>query len=160
MVFAPLGVFPTRPGDPGGAFVCVERAFVERLSLSLYLQHGDDVPQHIPVVPEREFHSEVPLIDVPDRAYHRLMLRVYGSDPEVPASVRVQVVQRYYAHHGSTPFRLATRPPYAERFFGVPLTVGNDTLRLEITPLTEGVRVWAMVSVTNNTTQQVTLRVP
>lgn len=38
--------------------------------------------------------------------------------------------------------------------------VFHDTVRAEIEPLTEGLRYWAFVSVTNNETQHVTTITP
>jgi hypothetical protein len=150
-------------------------------SISLFLQLSGGVPLQIPVVREREFLEEIQLLDVPDRSQHRLMVRVYGSEPDRLGMVRVRVftanfpeaeqllvdqllelrvVQRYYIHRGTDSFRLPTRPPYAELYFGAPLTETDDSLRIEVTPQTDNLRIWAMASVTANVGHRVTLRTP
>jgi hypothetical protein len=177
----PLGFQPARPADTQGAITYVERSRAEDVHISLFLQLSGGVPLQIPVVREREFRDEIQLLDVPDYSQHRLMIRVYGSEPDRLGMVRVRVftsnfpqaeqllvdqllelrvVQRYYVRRGTDSFRLPTRPPYAELYFGAPLTEADDSLRIEITPQTDNLRIWAMASVTANVGHRVTLRTP
>jgi hypothetical protein len=48
------------------------------------------------------------------------------------------------------------RPPATEVHFWTPIA----SLRFEVEPLTPELRIWAFVSVTDNATQDVSLRVP
>lgn len=138
----------------------------------------------IPVVPETEaFKASLQLLDVRHGGGFRAMLRVYDFDPGHARQVAV----RFYEINTSTRFvadyppdqlifetvlELVPTPPgssqpnrsipgYAELSLGsIPELEDQSRLRVEIEPLTEGLRFWAMASITNNETQQVTVALP
>lgn len=144
----------------------------------------------IPVVTEQEaFTGPVNLLDLPTEGDFRTMLRVYDFDPETHASTPAAVRVRLYAHNptvkvagshfGTKPqdsllferdytfryapeHRLDVTPGYLEvpaieRL--APLPAGMR-LRIEVSPITPGLRFWAFASVTHNETQQITVALP
>lgn len=135
----------------------------------------------LPVVREREFRdTPIYLLDIPVREGFRQHLRVYGAtSPSGMADVRVRVYNglsnSLLSEHALSlaPAEGAPRlppegyrpalPAYAEisSLRDVVASIsGVDTVRLEVAPLTIGLRFWAFVSVTNNDTQHVTLVTP
>lgn len=141
----------------------------------------------IPVVRDRDMRlGPTYLLDVPLNDGFRQHLRVYGaSSPSGTGVVRVRI----FPENGNTLLaeRVLTllqgrievapnarRPPIPsdDEFPQVPANAELASLRdvvpagttgpvrLEITSLTPGLKYWAMISVTNNTTQQVTLITP
>lgn len=139
----------------------------------------------IPVVPETAaFTGAINLLDMPVEGDFRTMLRVYDFDAELhfrePAVVRV----RLYAHDPEIKmprpgtdqllfdrefsFRYAPEglESYTPGYLEVPnveklatLPAGKR-LRIEVTPVTAGLRFWAFASVTHNETQQITVALP
>lgn len=134
----------------------------------------------LPVVHSTDFRSSaIHLLDVPVRENYRQHLRIYGaSSPSGTANVRA----RLYSSDGNDVLaervlslapphpddRLQAessrpaRPAYAEI---TPLSsmlnaAGPETVRVEITPLTPGIRFWGFIAITNNETQHVTLVTP
>jgi len=124
----------------------------------------------IPVVRERDVRTgTVALLNVPTDSRFRTMLRVYDFDGSLSHTVLV----RFYAEQdvlAETELTLSHLgavtgdiPGYAQ--------IGNFTdtfpqlsafprLRVEISPISEGVRFGAFISVTNNETQHVTVIAP
>jgi hypothetical protein len=139
----------------------------------------------VPVIREDQFFAgPLILLNVPIDAAFRNMLRIYAL-PEV-ASPEVEV--RYFRHpaparvdldvvllrservslrttpgvFGGLDFELDKYPSMAERgnLQDLPEFAGYDAVWMEIVPVTPGLRFWAFVSVTNNTTQEVTIIAP
>jgi hypothetical protein len=75
----------------------------------------------------------------------RVQLRTYPATRPYPAN------QAYLLH-----------PSFAAiaNFETLPEILGRESVWIEVVPVTEGLPIWAFVSVTNNTTQQVTLVTP
>jgi len=124
------------------------------------------------------------LVDIPLTDAFRVMLRVYDFDPPVsfdPAELR-QVKLRFYAVdatqseptgvpdlllsetietfviHPTEPF---TAPPTLSiPLWSIPELAGHERIRIELEPISPGLRFWAFASVTNNATQHVTVIVP
>jgi hypothetical protein len=171
----PIGFYPTLSGETPGSYIYADRNGVDKLHLSFYLQNGSGPSIQLPIVREREFSNDtVRILDVPDSVTHRVMLRVYGSTPDTLGDVRVRIIREMYPdpplvlrdevlqltvvqrYLGSLP----VRPPYAELSLAAPITEENDTVRFEVTPLKSSLFIWALVSATDNHTQQVILRTP
>jgi hypothetical protein len=136
----------------------------------------------IPIVPETAaVHGPLPLLDVPVNAAYRQTLRVYSFDRATPAPV---VRVRIYANVPVDPDNPASyeqpnpviadlllplrngllspaSPLYAEigNLAAVPGVAGHETVWLSIEPQTV-FGIWAMVSITNNTSQEVTMILP
>lgn len=173
-----LGFLATAPGDTTGSLLHIAQSGADSVSLALTLRRSaDDVGIAVPVVREREFSSRpLQLLDVPNPGpAKRMALRIYGIDPDLLGVVRVRiyragteqllsdqtysltVAQKYFA---TASFRLPVRPPVSEVHYWSSLTPGNERLRFQIEPVTPGLRLWAFISVTDNVTQEVSLRLP
>lgn len=161
--------------------------FTSLLQERTFAANGDAGLQ-LPVVRERDTVSGVVHItNIPLPAAGRATLRVYSIDPELGGQVQVRF---YYASPGdrlyadqvrpltvhqhvftyqmdSGSFDLPVRPAALEMSVPFPpppqpvaANYGPQGIRVEITPLTQGLRLWAFVSVVDNITQRVTLRTP
>ena len=133
----------------------------------------------VPVVRESELRTgKLHLMNVRLDSRFRHALRIYDADARDDAAVRVRLLDPIFGQLlwektarftvdrsvSAGPFtELPARPGY--------IAIGGITdnlpelpnvreLRLEIEPLTAGLRYWAFVSTTNNATQQVTLITP
>jgi hypothetical protein len=125
------------------------------------LSHGTEIP----VVRLSEFYQEpFVLLNVPVDVRFRNTLRIYSPDA---ATVQVTVDQREH----TVPLqsgRDAFEPSYAMfTDFPLPDTNGPTRIRVKVTPLTPITsppsptpRIWAFISVTNNTTQEITTITP
>lgn len=140
---------------------------------------------NVPVIREDQFFARpLLLLNVPIDTAFRNALRVYAL-PDV-ASPEVEV--RYFRHpapgrvdlnlvllrservslrttpgvFGGLDVELDKYPSMAERgnLQDLPEFAGEEAIWMEITPVTPGLRFWAFVSVTNNTTQEVTIITP
>ena len=138
----------------------------------------------VPAVREREFRrDEIVLPDVPLDTNFRLALRVYNPDQMDRSLVRLQIldptqpgalgteriIELSYPIVTPLPDPYPNRPAFAfvdldpilrsaipEADFGT--TYRN--VHLKLTPVTEGMRIWAFVSATNNATQVITTITP
>ncbi len=161
---------------PGGQFIYVAEADEARVQLNSRVwdraRETLTAGSEIPIVREREFTSStIVLLGIPVAPHYRHTLRVYDFDGRSGARVGIRV----YADHETTPRASVTRtlgvfstakatpaqlpvhPGYVELDPALlaPLD-GVSTLRVEIEPLDEGMRLWSFVSVTNNETHHVT----
>lgn len=131
----------------------------------------------IPVVPEAQATLQpVDLLNIPIDSRYRQMLRVYSFDRVPGSEVRVRVygTSTQSLRIPNTPDSLlaetvipltlavtASQPSYAElaNLAGMPGVAAYDEIRIRVEPL-QVTHLWAMVSVTNNTTQEVTIITP
>lgn len=124
------------------------------------------------------------ILDVPTDSRYRVMLRMYQFHRSpIEARVRFFATPRHVtapAFHGYPPDVLlaeetvamtarrditefARYPGYAEIQMltqGHPELLQAERIRIEVTSLTEGVRLWGFVTITNNETQHVTVVSP
>jgi hypothetical protein len=176
---APLGFFPTIEGEPSGSLLYVQRSISDRVFVSLRLEQGTNGPSiSLPVVRERDFFMQrFQIIDVPDAGpSHRLTLRVYGIRPELIGQIRVRIfgisdtdavrddiftLSSHPHNYTTASFSVGIRPPSFDVQYYLPVSFPpSPTLRFEIEPLTTEMPIWAFVSITDNATQEVSLRVP
>ena len=179
----PVDFFKTAPGELPGSLLYVQQDAIDDLFISLRLLEVSgfySTPTlQLPVVRERDFSSRrIHILGIPGRPGLRGLLRVYGIDPDVTGDVRVAafreeggqfnqllfdmtvpltVVQREYA---AGPFRVRVRPPVAQLDLSWLIPVDVTLYRLEITPVSPGLRIWGFASVTDNATQEIVLRTP
>jgi hypothetical protein len=121
----------------------------------------------VPAIRESEaWTTPIQLLDVPTAPPFRSLLRVYDFDPADGHAVLVNV----YGFGQLETRSVALLPPtivpntisspgYAEYDLSHLGDVGRN-VRVEVVPLSAGLRFWAMVSTTNNDTQHVTLTTP
>jgi hypothetical protein len=161
-------------GYPRGVALLVPRGESEDLSFSLRVRDisrdAEGYGAQVPVVRERDMfrNSEVPLLDVPLDPRFRTRVRIYAfpdpafadsDQPPLAAGVRIgletRVVELKQFCDGFP--ECATVPFYGE----LDLAPGAQGERSDVyVELPEGAHGWAFASVTNNTTQQVTIVAP
>ncbi len=157
-----------------GRLLYVNQGGLDDLSAGLRLyetSRGDeDAGTEIPVVRESGFLNKAAHFHgVPLDSRFRVMLRVYEMDaPE--AQFRVGVFEESEGVSDGSPvaqFTLNTTAPDSGPFGQHPGYAGLGSflflpagVRIDVEPLTPGSRYWALVSVTSNTTQRVTLVTP
>ena len=124
----------------------------------------------LPVVRESEaFVDPLQLLNIPTDSRFRVAVRVYDFEPENTAHhVRLRVYGATKQLIAETMVALVSfdrrlLPGYAQFTDLVatfPQLASSETVRVEITPITRGLRFWAFASVTNNETQHVTTVTP
>ena len=141
------------------------------------LSRGDGSGTEIPVVHESRFSgAPLHLLNVPIRQGSRNTLRVYALPEVADPAVEIRYFRMPRQELDRTPdlrrvdrIGLRTqpgvdgflvRPSIATLDFQIAELQSGDAAWLEIVPLTPGLRIWAMVSVTDNATQHVTLITP
>jgi hypothetical protein len=172
-----------RPGEPNpGYLLYFEERYADVLSFQLRVRdlsrQSETWGTEIPVVRESELLSRrAQLLDVPVRQDFRQLLRIYDPYARPGSKVRVRLyvsetetllverdveLQAPTANNSTSPLQLPVRPGYAQLMLGdiLPDQAGPDTIRVEIEPLTAGLRFWAFVTVTHNATQHVTVVTP
>jgi hypothetical protein len=181
------GIFYLRPArdyqnhaNPG-VFLYVAKAQAANVTFALRIrelsrQAADFV--EVPVVRERDFATGATnLLDVPTGAQSRVHLRIYGASASADLAeltVRVfagdaklyeQVLTLTPPLGGTlafSPETLLPNPAYAElaNLTQVAGVANRGDVRVEIAPVTAGLRYWAFLAVTNNATQRVSLITP
>lgn len=170
----------TRADGGDGAFVYVP---VERDDFGMQLRVRDvsrvaeGMGTDIPVVPPDDFADVIELIDVPTDSRYRAHLRIYGEPNAATSTITV------YAPDGDTPLEVRSVRLHPPSSFGdfvkhpayqlidaiTPAIRDSGLTHVRIrvqnapeSPIDETFqwRTWAMVSLTNNETQQVTLVTP
>lgn len=119
----------------------------------------------IPVVREDEFSSSVNLINVPTSDAFRSALRVYALEHEPGRTdvVRVHVYSHDERLLASTGLILTGVPRYAQILSlsdAFPNITEVDRVRVHVESATDGLEVWALVSVVSNETQRVVVVTP
>jgi hypothetical protein len=164
------GFFATQPGETGGSWLYVEKPAVDQTVITLTLRENSHLFTQIPTVRENEFFdSPVNILAVPYNPSTRLTLRVYANEDAAGAAVRcrvhdefpdavlfdqvvpLSVTQRFFT---IPVMSFALRPAYGQLSWQPVDTPRLGHVRVEITPLTPGLRYWAFLSATDNATQQ------
>ena len=157
------------------AFIYVPNESVDAFEFGLRVRdvsrQTDSWGTEVPVVREsRAFQSSFDLLNVPLPSRFRQTLRIYDFEDKSGGGVRVQ----FYDMVTGLPlkdFQLAMLPPRLEDIFTpayvqldqfgqTPELAGIDRIRVRISPTNSTQRLWAMVSVTNNVTQELTMITP
>jgi hypothetical protein len=175
------------PGNRG-TFLYVDRGLVTQVAMSLRVRDLSRALEtygtSIPVVQEDRFVARTLTInDIPATSEFRQTLRIYGLDTGDATPVIVRLFGRRPASSDNpfgetvdvllgermfilstvpSPSTYPTRPAFLEIGGLDPLggAQGYPTTRIDVIPASEGKRLWAFVSVTNNTTQHVTALEP
>jgi len=172
-----LGIFLYRQGQPVGQFVLVTKELIDTVDFNLRVRDmsrtSDTWGTEIPAVRESEFRAKpIALLPLPIDSGFRSTLRVYGWE-ESGGDVRVRVTvintnnstdhtvheQTYSLSHVNTQYGV----PYLQ--LAVDDLVGDSAtetglVRVDVEPVTEGLRLWAFVSTTDNETQHFTTITP
>lgn len=181
-------IVPTPTSDNvGGAFLFVDSASAGLLRFALRVRdvsrEADGFGSEVPVVRTQAFRADgVSLLGIPNQPNLRLMLRMYALDA-AGGDVRVRIYEQRVAlaihlydpmpadtlsaertytlsnvHPALSGDLLDNFPAYAQAA-DLPMP-STPLVRIDIEPITPGLRVWAFASATNNTTQQVTVISP
>ncbi len=174
-----ISLYGTRPGP---VVVSVTKALVAKIFIQLRVsersREHESYGTDLPVVRSRDLRTAPSeILDVPLDDRFRVTLRLYADDVKEPSLLRVHVVNDTTGGAKEFLFRVE-RPvfppgfppdePYEyPHFFAevanltqYPEIQGTGNLRVEIAPATPGLRYWAFVTVTNNSSQHITTLVP
>lgn len=182
-----VGLFKPAAGDPPGLILLVRKSLVTGVHFRLLVQDisrqaltaGTDVP----VVGEEQLRTgKIHLLNVPTDDRFRMTLRVYDPDRRPSSLVRARIFGTSSleplaeselslqpppggtdCQDGGLSPRGACKPSYGGVAFLLdtfPQLRGAGPVRVELEPLTPGLRMWALVSVIHNETQHVTLITP
>ena len=161
-------------GAPTGLVVDVERAFYEDVSISARIQEtnspSDFFGVALPIVRDHDFHEgRVVLLDAPATDGARLTLRIYSlythSDRatirffDLTTGKLLETVERDLFAPESDTQRRAGYAELSSIETAFPALAGHH-LRIEISTELEDRKLWAMASVTNNVTHQITILTP
>jgi hypothetical protein len=163
-----------------GYLLAVPREQADDLDLTLHIRdlsrQAESFGTEIPIVREKDLpRSPVTLLGVPVNDRGRVMLRIY----DIAAVDGTPVVVRFRLDDGTqyggdwhltlrtvarciAPCWLPDPAGIALPLFGAPMppNLTQDHLHVEVEPLMPHSRLWAMITVTNNETQQVTTITP
>ncbi|HEX2060149.1 MAG TPA: IPT/TIG domain-containing protein [Thermoanaerobaculia bacterium] len=180
---APLGIVEAhstaalvalpRSGGVDGAFLYVPEIFVSGIPMSLRARDtsrsGQNLGTEIPIVGEDEFATKKHILDIPTDPRYRATLRVYGLQKETQ-NVRLRVysmatgallddrVVQLTGDDTDIAYAFPPHPAYAQIDpLSAPVRAAGQRVRIEVEG---GTPVWAMVSVTNNVTHEVTTITP
>lgn len=156
-----------------GGFATLEASQVEDLVIQTRVfdtsREATNWGAYVPSVPETA--AEVGVVDFPSvitAAPFRATLRIYDFDPDSTHAARVRVFRTNWSGDQLIQERVVTLqatldPTLFPGEADVDLSsIAPDepSVRVAITPMTPGLRYWAMVSVTNNITQYLTILTP
>lgn len=171
----------TPPGAPPGVLLNVRKSVSSDIHYSLRIRdlsrQAQSAGTEIPVVREHEFRvGGLQLLNVPTNDLFRQTLRVYSPDSEIGALVLIRIYPMFSdvpiaqgeisLSRSTSESCNSTRPCYPA-YGGVsfltesfPAIKAVPTVRIELQSVFPKLRFWAMVSITNNDTQQVTTSTP
>jgi hypothetical protein len=162
-----------------GVFIYVDKEHAATISFALRLREWSQPADFVelPIVRERDFFSTTTqLLEVPTSNATRVHLRLYGSSsPNGRGDVIVRIFSADNTKLFEQPLSLtpagglaaipgptafSENPAYAELPNLTANFAGRGNVRVEIEPVTAGLRYWSFISVTNNATQRVSLITP
>jgi hypothetical protein len=164
-----------------GVFLYVDKEHAADVSYTLRLREWSQPSDFIelPVVRERDFTSSTTqFLEVPTTSATRAHLRIYGaSSPNGRGDLLVRIfsidgVKLFERAVSLTPAdgasvlpdesTFADNPAYAElaNLTELANVTGRGNVRVEIEPVTAGLRYWSFISLTNNATQRVSTITP
>ncbi|MGZ8853310.1 MAG: hypothetical protein ACXW2X_07930, partial [Thermoanaerobaculia bacterium] len=171
-----ISVTPVQ-GDVTGKFLFVPEEVTRDIFVTLRVldlsRQQINWGTEIPVVNEAQAASQpIQLLDVAAGTDFRSLVRIYDFDPAPGHQVRARVFSPSDGFNDDVllsdvtiPLRVSVSPTeypgYGElRVSTLPGLPSSGSVRVEIIPVTEGLRFWAFGSVTNNITQHVTIVTP
>lgn len=173
-------VYPAMTTVAGGFTMEVPSAEDMQYSLRVFEEsaRAEDLGTDVPVVRERDMHEDavqimnIPWSDLQPEAF-RYTVRVYGVGNAPVAHARIN---GYVSMGDGSPDLVVTKDvllQHIDRGLGhyyiedndvitqlMQIAAGMGQLRIEIEPMSGGLKWWAMVSVTNNASQDVTVVTP
>lgn len=161
-----------RAGQSPGLFLHVGRERIDAIDFNLRVWDRSRAHEtwgtEIPVIRESAFRNrEISLMPLPVETGFRNMVRIYANDA---GTVRVRITTLEHGHperlmydadHTLEPAPSVYVAPYLQ--IAVEDVIGDTAatrLRVDITPLNDGLRIWAFASTTHNETQHFTTITP
>ena len=157
------------------AFIYVPNESIDAFEFGLRVRdvsrQSDSWGAEVPVVREgRAFQGPFDLLNVPLPSRFRQTLRIYDFEDKSGSSVRVQFFDMITGRLLKD-FQMAMLAPRSDDIFTpayvqfdqfgqAPELGGIDRIRVRVSPTNSAQRLWAMVSVTNNVTQELTMITP
>jgi hypothetical protein len=173
----PAPVTPDRANSTPGAFLYVPKFALGQVFADARVQDlsrdADSEGTELPLVRVDDFLTDLLLLDVRYQPPYRALLRVYGRS-HTPQRVRMRVWSRDAAgdplldvtrdlngYVSVVAVQFPLEPAYTELSLDSlpPGQAGVPKLRIEVSAV-DGQPLWACASITNNTTQQVTIVTP
>lgn len=173
------------PGTPPGLIGYVAKSDSSKISFTLRIQDTSRQAltwgTEVPVIRENEFlTARSHLLNIPLDVRFRQAVRFYDPDGMAGAQILVRAYSKNAALSGpDVPAGEITlsfqgpscsggcvfneKPAYAQLTSLVdtfPLLRGSEYVRLDVVPLTVGLRYWVFASITNNETQHITVITP
>jgi hypothetical protein len=160
----------------GGSYLYVPRGLEKWLTYSSHIvdrsRSDSDRGSELPVVRAEDTSAEIRLPDIPLRPLYRAHLRVYDFDTGAPRNIRIVVTKEdgtnvfidrriFSTFECVTEPCFAPAPPYAiVELSAIPELANAGDVDISVRSETNDARLWAFVSVSNNTTQHVTMYTP
>ncbi len=147
-----------------GMFLQIPRSVFEGVTITTHVHDtthdAENLGVDVPSIPESQFRRAVVLPGIPNDGRYRVLLRVYGYPGNYAFVVRVRDDSTGELLSTQTvPFFLDSDPQYLQMPISAPQT--SHTLRVEVTTgLPFDPPIWAFLTLTNNTTENVTLITP
>lgn len=141
----------SRQQQTAGAEIPIPRDDAFRAGLMMML--------NIPVAPE--YRHTLRIYDAGGRDGTRVAVRVYANNEAAPRASTIHTLALPAETTFVTTARLPAHPASVQLELGqLTALTGLETVRVEVEPLDEGVRLWSFVSITNNLTHHVTTVTP
>lgn len=149
---------------PSGRWVLSVPALQFEARLRDVSRNASSAGIELPIVQESDFRSdEINLNGIPRDARFRLTLRVYGLDAGGDVTVEQIDANGHLLRTIDATLMPPAEPHLLAGYAQLALDTGSDDfypMRLRIRPRTAGLRIWALASLTNNVTSEVTLVQP
>ena len=151
----------------GPLFLNVTRELADRVFVQVRVhdlsRQAESFGTEVPVIRSAQMKTDAgQILDIPRDPRFRLTFRLYADYPAVDSEIAVRFVSEATAQSHALRYTIPAPPEWilATEPLVFPALYRQisdfDADRIEIDPLTPGLRYWAFVSVTNNETQQIT----
>ncbi len=159
-----LPLFLIGPGKVPGQWLHVERDAIGNLHISVRVRdiHREAAGVDVPAVRLNQFRtSPIEFLNIPTDQHLRLMLRIYAIDPSEHDRALVRVFDLSddrLLDAADLDLRYDGLPIYSPGYAQMPIHGDreNRPVRIEVTPSTVGLYLWAFVTATKETTSEVT----
>lgn len=120
---------------------------------------GINTLMNVPVAPE--YRHTLRIYDAEGRRDARVIIRIYGEDGRLRATFERALTTPVDDYGRITNARLPVHPAFLQLQLDQLLDLGGlDSLRVDVEPVGDGVKIWSFLSITNNNTHHVTTVTP
>jgi hypothetical protein len=140
-------------------FLDIPRSIYEGITLTTHAHDAthdaESLGVDVPSVPETQFRRAVLLPGIPNDSRYRVLLRVYGYPGTYPVTIRTRDDQTQQLIDSQTVNLSGSGVAYLQLPLAAPAS--SPVVRIEVTAYAP---IWAFITLTNNTTQNVTTITP